>query len=338
MKHLRSSLAGSLGACAVAVTAVMVASSGGASAGMTATTHARPHGLHHGTHTSVTPATAYPVTSFTQEFGTNTNYFCPVGSGNAPCDGNGMAGDYGTIDRVASGFSNGGFGNYAPSTPAAIGASFALTSGTGVGNQGAGCPGVTAISNPGESCTGPYALFGTGAAEGQENEYPSNGFTVTDDLYLSPSTVTAAGSLADDDVELNNSAGGYGIDNVITACAEPTSGGPMGFTVNFGHGSPGSCTGTPTITTDGWYRFVFVFSDVAGDAFLTESLLSEGSTPSTPTLVATSGPQAVGGGAAESISDWGGPGYFWLPSEDFSGMPLANFALQLGQHNSGHNP
>lgn len=33
-----------------------------------------------------------------------------------------------------------------------------------------------------------------------------------------------------------------------------------------------------------------------------------------------------------------GPGYFWVPSQDFSGLPLANFALQLGQHKDGHTP
>lgn len=59
---------------------------------------------------------------------------------------------------------------------------------------------------------------------------------------------------------------------------------------------------------------------------------------STPTIVATSGPQSVGAGAAEPISDWGGPGYFWLPTENLSGLPLANFALQFGQHKFGNTP
>ena len=240
---------------------------------------------------------------------------------------------------MPSGFSNGGVGNYAPATQALFKGYFALTNGTGVGSQGAGCPGVTPTFNPGESCTGPFALYGTGAAAGNENVFPSNGFTTTDDLYLSPSTAGPAGSLVDDDVELNASTigtfGYYGIDNVITACAEPVNSG-MGFVINFGHGSPGSCAGTPTITTDGWYRFVFVFSNVAGSVFLTEHVVSEAN-PNV--LVASSGtPQPLVSGSADDASNWGGPGYFWLPSQDFSGLPLANFALQLGQHPFGHTP
>lgn len=331
--HRRGWLAVSAGSLAVAVTVPMAILSAGASASTLSHVHARPHGLT--ARDKITPATLYPVQKFTQEFAYNTNFFCPAGSGNAPCDGNGAAGDYGTIDRVSSGFTNGGYGNYAPSTPALTGSWMAVTSGTGVGNQGAGCPGVTATSNPGETCTGPYALFGTGAAAGAENVFPSKGFTVTSDLYLSPTTTTVAGSLVDNDVEINNSAGTYGIDNIATACAEPTSpGGLMGYVINFGHNSPGSCAGTPQVTSDGWYRFVFVFSNVAGKAYLTESVYSE------PGLsqVATSEAQPVGGGSPQSIHNWGGPGYFWLPSEDMSGLPLANFALQLGQHATGKTP
>lgn len=110
----------------------------------------------------------------------------------------------------------------------------------------------------------------------------------------------------------------------------------MGFVINFGHGSPGSCAGTPTITTDGWYRFIFVFSNVAGSVFLTEHVVSEAN-PNV--VVASSGtPQPLVSGSADDASNWGGPGYFWLPSQDFSGLPLANFALQLGQHPLGHTP
>lgn len=301
---------------------------------------ARPRAAVQATGQAVTASSAkYPVEPFVQEFSTNTEYFCPAGSGNAPCDGNGAANDYGTIDRVQSGFSNGGYGNYAPSTTALAGHWMAIVSGTGDGNQGAGCPGTTATSNPGESCTGPYALFGTGKSEGAENVFPQEGFTVTDDLYLSPSTIPASGvgALVDDDVEINNASGGYGIDNIITACAESdaSSASGMGLYISFGHGSPGSCsTSGPVVTRDGWYRFVFVFSDISGDAYLSEFVRSEPS----DSLVASSGQQAVGGGTAESISSWGGPGYFWLPSEDFSGLPLANFALQLGQRSAGYTP
>jgi hypothetical protein len=332
--HRRSWLAGSVGAITIVGTAMTLAAfSAGASASTTTThghsvSHARPHApsLRNGAAT----ATSHPVTAVTQEFGTNTTPFCPANSGNAPCDGNGGAGDYGTIDRVASGFSNGGSGNYAPSTKALTEGWMALVSGTQDVNQGAGCPGTTPTSNPGETCTGPFALFGTGAAQGVENVFPAHGFTVTDDLYLSPTTAGPVGSLADDDVELNNNTGGYGIDNIITACLDETG----GFGISFGNGSPGSCSATPVITSDGWYRFVFEFANVGGDAYVTESVRSE---KSPGVAIATSGSIPVGS-TPTSVSTWGGPGYFWLPSEDFSGLPLANFALQLGQVADGHKP
>jgi hypothetical protein len=339
--------AGSAAIATVGAAALAVAMSGGAS--VAATSHGRAASHRPGTSMRAPAALAsqadkagqasatkalYPVEPFTQEFTSGTTFFCPAYSGNAPCDGNTANGDYGTIDRVPSHFSNGGYGNYAPFTRALTGHWMAVVSGSGDGNQGTGCPGTTATSNPGETCTGPYALFGTGKARGAENVFPKTGFTVTDDLYLSPTTASPAGSLVDDDVEINNNAGTYGIDNVITACAEPTSAGSstLGFVINFGHNSPGSCEGTPIVTTDGWYRFVFVFSDTDGYAYLTESVRSE----ATGKLIATSGPQPVGGGTPEKISQWGGPGYFWLPTEDYSGLPLANFALQLGQVAAGH--
>ncbi len=322
----RAWLAGSAGTLSViASVAMLAASSGGASASMSAHRIARPD-THRSTAASASTAKSYPVTPFVQDFQANTNSFCPANSGNLPCDGK-INADYGTIDRVPSGFSNGGAGNYAPFTQALKGNWMALISGSGMPNQGAACPSLAV-----EACTGPYALFGTGKAQGSENVFPSKGFTVTNDLYLSPSTAGPAGSVIDDDVELNlshtGSYGYYGIDNVITTCPETG-----GFTVNFGNGSPGSCTGAPVVTKDGWYRFVFMFSNVGGNAYLTESVRSE----PTGARVATSGQQPVGG-TPTPITNWGGPGYFWLPTLQVSGMPLANFALQMGQVPGGHKP
>lgn len=328
--HLRTWLAGSATAVALGAAAVGMSIGGTASAATHLASHARPAAQVVRTSAK---APSYPVEALVQEFGSSTVPFCPAHSGNAPCDGNGAKGDYGTIDRVLSRFSNGGVGNYAPFTKALTGKWMAVVSGTGDGSQGPGCAGTTATSNPGEACTGPYALFGTGKAEGVENVFPKTGFTVTDDLYLSPSTVRPAGSLVDDDVEINLNTGKYGIDNVITACAEPTATKAMGFVINFGHSSAGPCTGTPVVTKNGWYRFVFVFSNVRGDAYLDEYVRSE----STGKVIAISGRQPVGGGkTAEAISQWGGPGYFWLPTEDMAGLPLANFAVQLGTHPAGH--
>lgn len=325
-------LAGSVGAITIVGTAITLAAfSAGASASTLtpshAVSHARPHAVVQ-RNAAASPPASHPVTALTQEFGTNTTPFCPAAATppNAPCDG--AASDYGTIDRVHSRFSNGGSGNYAPSTKALVGNWMALVSGSTDVNQGKGCPG----TGP-EQCTGPYALFGTGSALGAENVFPANGFTVTDDLYLSPTTVgtgTTPSSLVDDDVELNNSAGTYGIDNVITAC--PVTG--PAFAISFGNSSPGSCAGTAVITTDGWYRFVFEFTNNGGDAFLTESVRSE---KHPYTVLATSTSLPVGG-TATPVSNWGGPGYFWLPTENISGVPLANFALQLGQVTAGHMP
>ena len=317
---------------------LVIAMSGGASNAATTsgTAHHRPAARHAPRGAAADRSGArtaqYQVWPQYQQFATSTVPFCPAGSGNAPCDGG--ASDYGTIDRVPSGFSNGGSGNYAPFSRALVGDWMALVSGSGDGNQAAGCPGTTATYNPGEACSGPYALFGVGKAMGAENVFPKSGFTFTDDLFLSPGTAGPAGSLVDDDVEINTNTGAYGIDNIITACAEDTGTGGLGFVISFGHGSPGPCTGTPTVTKAGWYRFVFVFSDSHGNAYVAESVFRE----RTGARIATSGPQPVGAGAPESISQWGGPGYFWLPTEDFSGLPLANFALQLGQYSRGHRP
>jgi hypothetical protein len=327
----RSWLAASAGTIAIAGTALTLAAFGaGASASTTTHHQARPHAVAQRNEASAASA-SHPVTAMTQEFGTNTTPFCPAGSGNALCDG--AAGDYGTIDRVPSGFSNGGVGNYAPSTKALVGSWMALVSGATDVNQGMGCPGT---SN--EQCSGPYALFGTGAAQGNENVFPAHGFTVTNDLYLSPSTAstsTTPASQIDDDVELNASTSNsttfyFGIDNVITAC--PVSG---GFAINFSNGSAGPCSGadTPVVTTDGWYRFVFAFSDNGGNAYLTASVRSE---PGAKVVASFAG--LVGGGAGTPISSWGGPGYFWLPTENISGVPLANLAVQLGVEAAGHKP
>ncbi len=265
----------------------------------------------------------YPVTPFTQEFQQNTSGFC----GNATiahCDG--AVGDYGTIDRVPSGFSNGGIGNYAPGTTALVGGWFALTSGSQAVNEGKGCPSTTT-----EYCSGPYALFGTGAAQGYENEFPAKGFTVTDDLYLSPATAPAGGQI-DDDVSLNTSAGGYGRDNIISAC--PVTG---GYAISFGSSSPGTCGTTPVVTGPGWYRFVFIFSNLKGHVYVEERVLAE----ATRAVLANSGNQPEEFGTAtgaEPVSAAGGPGYLWLPTENVSGLPLANVVLQLGDHLSGSAP
>jgi hypothetical protein len=320
----------------------------GASAGASARHAARPHGVRHAAAGPMTPVSGTP-TVFEQEFTENTKYFCP-GLGNAACDGG--VGDYGTIDRVPSGFSNGGVGNYAPSTAALAGNFFALTSGSQAQNQGGSCPGGQGTP---EYCSGPYALFPvngeTSSDWGNSDVFPSRGFTVTDDLYLSPTTAPgpSGNTVITPDVEINSStdAGSptyyYGQDDIINACYDSTAGGSNtpGFVISFNTDvlcpSP-EAANAPVVTSDGWYRFVWVFSNVSGYAYVTENVYSEPA--SSNSLVATTGPQPVtlGGNSAVRVSAVGGPGYFWLPGEEVSGLPLTNLAVQDGQHPTGYTP
>jgi len=326
----------------------------GASAGASVKHVARPHGRHvHGVR-AVSESSGAPQ-PFTMRFSTAgstssaTSYasvFCNQSSG---CDG--AVGDYGTIDRVLSGFSNGGDGNYAPFTSALTGNWFAITSGSQTGNQGQGCPEL----GTSEYCSGPYALFpvynGGAGDNGNSDVFPSpGGFTVTDDLYLDPATAPGPNDSAiDNDVELNASTptgGGatnyYGNDNIIVACYETNADGQgdAGFVIQWGPGdtlcSPNAAN-DPVITTAGWYRFVWLFTPVDGHVFVSENVIQE----STSDMVGTSGSfpfEFHGDTSAEPVASVGGPGYWWMPGLEASGVPLANFALQLNQHSSGHTP
>jgi hypothetical protein len=125
----------------------------------------------------------------------------------------------------------------------------AVVSGTGDINQGNGCPSAAT-----EACTGPYWLPGSGAARGAENVFPSGGFTVTDDLYLSPSTFSGANSQVDNDWAINTNAGSYGQDEVVSVCKVAG-----GLALSFGNSSPGTCGASADVTSAGWYRFVEQF-------------------------------------------------------------------------------
>lgn len=274
---------------------------------------------------SFSPATTSPVAPVNDQFQAGTGGWCSVSDG---CDGT----SWGTIDRVPSGFTDGGGGSYGQNVTAVTGSYFAETTGTTDVNQGSGCPDPSVT----ESCTGPYYLPGGG----NDFQFPANGFTVTDDLYLD---VNAAGTgEIDADTALNSSsgtpfgAGGGGIDNTIAACS---LGAGSGFQLSFGHGSPIGCSGSAAVTSSGWYRFVWIFSNVAGDVYLTEKVFTEGATP---TLVASSGLLPIEFGSdssAEPITNVGGPAYTWLPTLQVAGMlPMANYAIQTGQHGKGHTP
>jgi hypothetical protein len=320
MGHLMSKLIRPRSAAAVAaLSAVAVVAAALASA---APTSASP--LSHRPHRIAANAGALSpgsVTSVDDQFTSGKGGFC-VGA-SAPCDGNAGAGDYGTIDgAVKSGFSNGGYGNYAPSTPALDGGKMALVTGTTAANQGLGCqtPGV-------EGCTGPYYL-----PPNAETTFPANGFTVTSDVYLD---VNAPQGEIDPDVGMSTSTGAYGQDMIFAVCSE---GGGAGWTIVAGHNSPGDCPGgTPQVTSSGWYRFVWLFTNVGGEVFLTQRVLAENGLAT----VYDSGPQPVqfpGDSSQETTATAGGVNYYWLPTLDYEGVPFQNFAVQLGQHQDGHAP
>jgi len=180
-----------------------------------------------------------------------------------------------------------------------------------------------------EGCTGPYYR-----AQPNQDTFPAGGFTVTNDVYLDPAAATGTAGEIDLDVALNNSTGGFAQDNIFAVCNQ---GSGTGYSVTFGHNSPGDCSGSPAITTKGWYRFVWLFTNVGGKVFQTQRVIAENG----GATVADSGPQPVifpGDSSVEPVSNVGGIRYFWYPTLQVSGMPMGNFAIQLGQHGTGHTP
>jgi hypothetical protein len=311
-------LVGLTGPAALLAIAAMTAtgSPAGASAGVVS--HPRPAAAH-----AVAGATAVTVTFVNDQFQANNGGFCATAA--EPCDGNAAAGDFGTIDAaIPSHFTNGGFGNYAPGTTALFQTKMALISGTTQANQGMGC------RTPGtEGCTGPYYK-----PPQVQDTFPGNGFTVTNDVYLDPAAATGTAGEIDLDVALNNSTGQFAQDNIFAVC---NKGGGIGYSVAFGHNSPGDCSGNPVITTAGWYRFVWLFTNVGGKVFQTQRVIAENGLAT----VTDSNPQPVifpGDSSVEPVSNVGGLRYFWYPTLQVAGMPMGNFAIQVGQHGNGHTP
>jgi hypothetical protein len=307
-------LAGLTGPAALLAMGALTATGGPAGATAGVVSHPRP-----ATARAAAVAAAVSPTFVSDQFQVNNGGFCGVAT--EPCDGS----DFGTIDAaIPSGFSNGGSGNYAPGTQALFKTKMALISGTTQANQGLGCqtPGV-------EGCTGPYYR-----ALPNQNTFPSTGFTVTDDVYLDPAAAPGTAGEIDLDVALNDSAGNFAQDNIFAVCNQ---GGGTGYSVTFGHNSPGDCSGSPAITTAGWYRFVWLFTNVGGKVFQTQRVIAENGLAT----VADSGPQPVifpGDSSVEPVSNVGGLRYFWYPTLQVAGMPMGNFAIQPGQHGTGHTP
>jgi hypothetical protein len=257
------------------------------------------------------------LTPLVQEFSADTSPFCPAGSGNVPCDG--AEGHYGTITRTA--YTTGGIPALAAGEPA-----YALTAGTQATSSG--CPATQAQENAAgdEYCTGPYALFGDGTLAA----FPATGFTVTADLYLTPSE---PGDISAD-VGLNNSDGAYGDDNIISFC--PVTGGGLAVSI----GGVDSCDGATTaqITKAGWYRAVWDFTPDAGDVALNENVTSE-ATGYAVWQGELDAPVYLNGSTTQAtVASAGGPNYFWIPVENTDSLPLSNFAVQLGSYPGGSAP
>jgi len=255
-------------------------------------------------------ATTTGLTPLVQDFSTNTSPFCPAGTGNVPCDG--AVNHFGTITRTP--YAKDGIPALAPGEH-----DYAETAGSQA--TSAGCP-----SGASEYCEGPYALFNGGGLA----TFPSTGFTVTADLYLTPAEpgdITA-------DIGLNNSNGAYGNDNFINFC--PVTGGGLAVSA----GTMESCDGATTaqITKAGWYRLTWAFTPDAGNVALTQDVTSE-ATGYAVWSGELDAPVYLNGSTTQAtVTQTGGPTYFWIPTEDVTSLPLSNFAVQLGSHPGGNTP
>jgi len=264
------------------------------------------------------------VKNWSNGYEKNTNGWC---NGTTPCSGDETG--FGTIDRVPSHFSN--YGNYGDFVKSFAGGYHAVVSGTSSLAAG-GCPSTTV-----EYCTGPFGLVnGTGS----DSIFPTQGVTVSSQIYLDTAFVTQyfAGSPSvvtpefDWDVSLNDSSGNFLQDFIAAACFAQAS--SDGFSISFGNSSPGACSGTPaTVTKSGWYDFKTIFKDVSGDGVVEWQIVRD----STNTIVATDTAPITGpsGSTPLPVSSLGGPNYIWFPTEDVQGLPLDNTSVELGVHTTG---
>jgi len=254
------------------------------------------------------PAADGPVHNWHNILAHNTAGWCDGAP--PPCSGG--SGDYGTIDIVSHTFSNSG--GYAASVPGPSGQShYARIS----GGQDGGVDSISGCSTPGgENCSGPYTLFGTHNL-GTDSIFPVNGFTTSIEIYLDTSWAsTYQGNLVGWDTSLNNTSGSFLQDQTFDICS--VSG---GFYISTAFGSGGCTSGSPQVTTSGWYTFNEDFTGVpGGDVYDTYSVVQDSSSS------VVFGPSAVDTGLAKT--GVGGPDYGWFPDEDVLGLPIAQASLK----------
>ena len=94
-----------------------------------------------------------------------------------------------------------------------------------------------------------------------------------------------------------------------------------GFYISTAFGSGGCTSGSPQVTTSGWYTFNEDFTGVpGGDVYDTYSVVQDSSSS------VVFGPSAVDTGLAKT--GVGGPDYGWFPDEDVLGLPIAQASLK----------
>jgi len=250
-----------------------------------------------------------------------------------PC--NDVEGEYGTIDRVSSGYSNdGGYGAFVNSF---AGKYHAVVSGTSALESG-GCP------NSGvEYCSGPYALInGTGS----DSVFPKHGVTVSSEIYLDASfatnwlensgcTFNSDGTVAggctstqpefDWDVSLNDNTGSYLQDFIITACVQ--GGNPAGgFALSVGYNSPGNCGDPVTVTQSGWYDFETTFLNSGGVGVVDWQVVNSSHVTVLSSQAFITGPS---GTTHLPVTQLGGPNYIWFPTLSITGLPIDNTQVKV---------
>jgi len=255
----------------------------------------------------------------------NTKGWCPVTSPpNFPCDG--QPGDYGTIGIYSHSAEDGGWGTYAFGATLYGQSKYARVTGGQDDSQDGGAPSATGCTVPGdENCSGPFTLWGP-RNQGNDIVFPTNGFTTSIKMYVDAGWAEAnPGNVVDWDTGTQTSTGNYEEDFVIDLCSTAT-----GWEVSWenGSGGCGASPGSPDpeyLTTSGWYTLQMYFSNQAGTVFVTYAVLSDGSTGNSPATQVWS--YTENSGIATSSS--GGPLYGWLPTEDVSGLPLAQIRLTV---------
>lgn len=275
---------------------------------------------------SLAPASAAAAGPFFfQGFESNTSGWCDDPS--APCDGIGT----GTINRVPSGYTNGG--GYADGVASATGGYHARL-------RTPSTPACTPGS-AGSQCNGAYSDLGLGFTDSQ---FPEPGYVTQLDVYLDAGfAATHHDYRFDLESAINNTTGNYlqGFDfNAGTTLATSlTPGFVIGASTNADRSGafpenpcpapntpPNSCRGPVTITTSGWYSFRHTFRDVSGALTVRLQILdSTGMTvPGADWTITSQNPASAAGG----------PTLLWFPNEEINDLAIDNTSLRPFQPHS----